>query len=675
MLQSVSRGLADVLLSPITINKMVIPNRILMPAMHLSMVDRSHVTDQLVAFYKERARGGAGAFVAGYGMVNEYAGSDIIIGAHRDEFIPGLRRLAEAMKLGGGRAGLQFNHSGRYNFSILLGGRQPVAPSAITSSFTKEQPRALERGEIEQTIQDFAAAAVRGREAGFDFVEILSGTGYLISQFLSDLTNQRTDEYGGSWENRMRFGLEIAQAVRKALGDDYPIIWRINGNDFMPHGIGRRRMEEYAIRLVGKGADAISVNVGWHEARVPQIVTQVPRGAFAYLSKGIKELVDVPVIAGHRINDVATASEMILDHMCDLVGMGRALIADPELPIKIAEGREKEIIHCVACAQGCFDHLFALKPVECLCNPCAGHEIERKTQETASPKRVLVVGGGAAGMTAAAAAARQGHEVVLYEQEKCLGGQLLLAGIPPGREEFIVLAEDLETQLASSGVSGIVRGVAVDEEVIDKERPDVVVLATGARQVIPSLPGVERPHVVGAWDVLLGRVSTGRKVVVIGGGAVGVETALFLAEKGTLSGDMVKFLLVNRAEPIEDLYDLATRGSKEVTLVEMLDRVGPDIGRSTRWGMLQDLDRYRVKVLSTTTAKEITSAGVIVENGTGMHELVADTVVLALGSRSYNPLEEIVASKGIPFHVIGDARSAGKAFDAIHDGYNTVREI
>ncbi|MGD0276818.1 MAG: FAD-dependent oxidoreductase [Syntrophales bacterium] len=675
MLHSRSFSNADILLSPIRINKMIIPNRILMPAMHLSMVEKSHVTDQLVAFYAERARGGTGAFVAGYGMVNEYAGSDIIIGAHRDEFIPGLKRLADVMKLGGGCAGLQLNHSGRYNFSILLGGRQSVAPSAITSSFTKEQPRALEYDEIKQTIQDFADTAIRAREAGFDFVEILSGTGYLISQFLSDLTNQRTDEYGGSWENRMRFGLEIAQAVRKVLGDDYPMIWRINGNDFMPQGIGRKRMEEYAVRLVANGADAISVNVGWHEARVPQIVTQVPRGAFAYLSHGIKELINVPVIASHRINDVETAREMIMDHMCDMVGMGRALIADPELPMKIAEGREKEIIHCIACAQGCFDHLFALKPVECLCNPRAGHEIDRTERKTSSPKKILIAGGGPAGMTAAATAARLGHKVVLYEKEPYFGGQLLLAGIPPGREEFAVLAGDLEAQLCPSGIDRLVMGTAVDESIIDMEKPDVVILATGAEEITPAIPGAAMPLVVGAWDVLMGRVSTGRNVVVIGGGAVGVETALLLAEKGTLSGDMVKFLLVNRAEPLEDLYNLATRGSKEVTLIEMMDRIGPDIGRSTRWGMLQNLDRYHVNILSATRAREITSSGVIVENGTGIHELPADTIVLALGSKPCNPLERVMKNKGIPYHVIGDAKGVGKAFDAIHNGYNTSREI
>ncbi|MCK9231399.1 MAG: FAD-dependent oxidoreductase [Syntrophales bacterium] len=659
----------DVLLEPIRINGMVIPNRILMPAMHLSMVQNSFVTDQLVEFYAERARGGAGAFVAGYGMVNDDAGSAIIIGAHRDEFLPGLSRLAEAMKLGGGRAGLQLNHSGRYNFSILLGGRPSVAPSAIRSQFTKEEPRALATEEVRRTVQDFADTARRARKAGFDFVEILSGTGYLISQFLSELTNRRTDAYGGSWENRMRFGLEIARAVREAVGADYPVLWRINGNDFMPGGIGRMRMREYAVKLVENGADAISVNVGWHESRVPQIITQVPRGAFAYLARGIREQVGVPVIAGHRINDLATARAMIADHMCDMVGMGRALIADPDLPRKIAAGRENEIIHCVACAQGCFDHLFNLQPVECLCNPRAGHESERGIEAAPAPRKVLVIGGGPAGMTAAATAAQRGHRVTLCEKEEILGGQLLLAGLPPGRDEFQVLARDLEAQLAAAGVAEVRMGVTVDEAFLDRERPDAVILATGAEEWAPPLDGADLPHVVGAWDVLRDRVQTGPRVVIIGGGAVGVETALFLAEKGTLSGDMVRFLLINRAEPLEDLYELATRGTKDVTLVEMLDRIGPDIGRSTRWGMLQDLDRHHVKTLAKTRARAITPTAVVVEDAQGTREIPADSVVLALGSRSYNPLEVPVRERGLPYQVIGDARKVAKALDAIHEGF------
>lgn len=664
-------GSGDILFSPVTINKMIVPNRILMPAMHLNMVTTPYINDRIIAFYAARARGGAGALIAGYAGVNESSGGGVI-GAYADHFIEGLSSLREAMQLGGGKAGLQLNHAGRYAHSIMMEGRQAVAPSAVFSNFTRETPRTLELEEVKQTIRDFADAALRAKKAGFDFVEILSGTGYLISQFLSELTNQRDDEYGGSWENRMRFGLEIAAAVRKAVGKDYPVMWRINGNDLMVNGIGRVRLQEYAALIVKNGADAISVNVGWHEARVPQLVTEVPRAAYAYLARGIKEAVDVPVIAGHRINDPQTAREMIEDDLCDMVAMGRPLIADPDLPKKTAEKRENEIIHCIACAQGCFDHLFVVQAVECLCNPEAGHELTAVSGKTDTPKKILVCGGGPAGMSAAAAAARRGHEAVLYERSGQLGGQLLIAGAPPGREEFIVLSRDLEAQLEPSGVKKVVFGEEVNEDVLDREKPDVVLLATGAMEIIPNIPGAGLPHVVGAWDVLAGRVHAGARVAIIGGGAVGVETALFLAEKGTLPADAVKFLFVNRAEPVEDLYRLATIGTKKVVIIEMLDHVGPDIGKSTRWGMMQDMHRHRVRIKTNTKAKEITPVGVVVETADGLQEIPADTVVLALGSRPYNPLEEVCKKKGIPCKVIGDAGRIAKAFDAIHEGYNVA---
>ncbi|MEE9911036.1 MAG: FAD-dependent oxidoreductase [Deltaproteobacteria bacterium] len=664
----------DILFSPVTINKMVVPNRILMPAMHLNMVTTPYINDRIIAFYAARARGGAGALIAGYAGVNEYSGGGVI-GAYKDDFIEGLSHLREAMQLGGGKAGLQLNHAGRYAHSIMMEGRQAVAPSAVFSNFTRETPRALELEEVKQTIRDFADAALRTKKAGFDFVEILSGTGYLISQFLSELTNQREDEYGGSWENRMRFGLEIASAVRKAVGSDYPVMWRINGNDLMANGIGRVRLQEYTALIVKNGADAISVNVGWHEARIPQLVTEVPRATYAYLARGIKECVDVPVIAGHRINDPQTARQMIEDDLCDMVAMGRPLIADPDLPKKTAENRENEIIHCIACAQGCFDHLFVVQAVECLCNPEAGHELTAVSGKTETPKKILVCGGGPAGMAAAASAARRGHDVVLYERSGQLGGQLLIAGAPPGREEFTVLAADLQAQLEPSGVKKLVLGVEVNEDVLDLEKPDIVLLATGAVEIAPPIPGAGLPHVVGAWDVLAGRVKSGKNVAIIGGGAVGVETALFLAEKGTLPADAVKFLFVNRAEPVEDLYKLATIGTKKVVIIEMLDHVGPDIGKSTRWGMMQDMHRHRVRIKTNTKAKEITPAGVVAETADGTQEIPADTVVLALGSRPYNPLGEICERKGIPCKVVGDARHIGKAFDAIHEGHNVACAI
>lgn len=666
--------MTDLLFQPIRINQLEIKNRIFMPAMHLNMARNFHVSDQLVDFYAERARGGAGMICVGYATVDELSGNPGNIGAHRDAFIPGLTELATAIRDNGARAAVQLNHAGRYNHSLLLGGKTPVAPSPVASRLTRETPKEMTGEEIATTIAAFAAAAGRVKTAGFDAVEILCGTGYLISEFLSPLTNQRSDDYGGSFEKRMRFGIEVIAAVRQTVGPDFPLLVRLNGNEFMKGGSTRSELQAFARALEKSGVDAFCVNVGWHEAQVPQIVTAVPRGVFAYLARGIREVVSVPVIASHRINDPAVARTLIAEGCCDMVAMGRALIADPQLPEKARTHHEEQILHCVACGQGCFDNLFKFKAVECLCNPRAGYEAERSLKKSSTPRRIMIVGGGAAGMSAALAAAEQGHEVDLYEQSGRLGGQLHLAGAPPGREEFSLLAADLAQQVALQPIR-VHLNSPVDSALLAAEKPDRVILATGGESLTPPIPGVDLPQVVQAWDLLAGTVRSGRKVVVIGGGAVGVETALLLAEAGTISGEALKFLLVNGAETPEALLHLATHGSKEVTIVELLGELGKNFGRTTRWGMLQDLQRYGVETRIGSRALEITASGVRIEKDGVIEELAADTVVLAAGTRSYNPLAESAAALGIPFVVVGDAQCAAMVFDAVHQGYAAGADI
>ena len=481
--------MTDPLFTPLNIGQLALKNRIYMPAMHMAMCVDFEVTDPLVAFYAARAKGGAGMICVGYATVDELAGNTQNIGAHDDRFLPGLTRLAAAIKDNGARAAIQLNHAGRYNFSFFIDGKRPIAPSPIASRMTRETPREMTKADIEGVIKSFAQAAARSKKAGFDAVEILSGTGYLISEFLSPLTNQREDEYGGSLSNRMRFGLEVVAAVREAVGPDYPLMVRMNGNDFMPEGNGREELQAYARALDAAGVDALCVNVGWHEARVPQIVSSVPRGVFAYLARGIKERVRVPVIASHRINDPAVARRLISDDMCDLVAMGRSLIADPELPRKAREGRENEVVHCIACAQGCFDNLFKLKTVECLCNPTAGHELECGPDADCTPKKVLVVGGGPAGMSAAVAAHDRGHHVRLVEAGDRLGGQLFLAAAPPGRGEFMELATDLARQMKLRGIQ-VTLGQTVSAAVLNDLAPVPPPLPEG-RLPIPDLaPGL-----------------------------------------------------------------------------------------------------------------------------------------------------------------------------------------
>ncbi len=663
----------DPILEPITINRLELKNRIYLPAMHLDMAANFKVTDQLVEFYAERARGGVGMVAVGFATVDRVGGIPTGIGAHNDEFIPGLTRLASAIKDNGARAVVQINHAGK-NIPSAVIGEKAVSASAVPVRITRETPRALEHDEILEIINSFAKAALRVKKAGNDAVEVMAGTGYLISSFLSPLTNQRTDEWGGPFENRMRFGLEVMLAIRKAIGDDYPLIARINGNDLMRGGVGRKKLIIFAKELEKAGADALNINVGWHEAGIPQLVTCVPRGVFGYLSRGIKEQVSVPVMSSHRINDPIVARELITEGMCDIVAMGRPLIADPYLPEKIQTGRENEIIHCIACAQGCFDHIFQQKSVQCLCNPRAGREMDTIIGKADVSKKVMVIGGGAAGMSAALAATERGHDVTLYDKADKTGGQLYLAAAPPGREEFAELARDLTTQLSTQGVK-VILNKEVDKALIKQENPDHVILTTGASPLTLPIPGADRSNVVQAWDVLLSKVTTGKKVIIIGGGAVGVETALFLAEKGTLSGDAVKFLLLHEVESPEDIKELAVKGTKEVLLLEMLEKIGKDIGPSTRWVMMGDLSRHGVTSRTATKALEITETGVKIESDGKTEDIEADTVILAAGSKSENSFEATLESSGIPFEVCGDAKKIGLAFDAVHQGFEAGRNV
>jgi 2,4-dienoyl-CoA reductase (NADPH2) len=418
------------------------------------------------------------------------------------------------------------------------------------------------------------------------------------------------------------------------------------------------------------------MNVGWHESQVPQIGAEVPAAAFAYLARGLRDAARVPVIAGHRIDDPGLARALIRDGTCDAVAMGRALIADPDLPRKAREGHEREILHCVACGQGCLDAIFHLRSVRCLANPQAGQERRRVLSPAARPAHVVVVGGGPAGMMAAATAAERGFTVTLFERDARLGGQLHLAGTPPGREPFLRLASELAARVAALGVQ-VQLGREADASLVLAERPDHVILATGSQPVVPVLPGADRSHVVQAWDVLARRAWPGRQVVVIGGNAVGVEVALFLAEEGALGAAAVKFLLVHGADDPESIAREAARGARRVTVLELAPKLGVDLGKSTRWGMLQDVERAGIDVRLGTRAVGIEAGGVRASVGAGGEDVLlpADNVVLALGARSYDPLQAALEAAGAPVKVIGDAARVADAMKAIHAGFEVAQRL
>jgi len=662
------------LFTPIKINRMELKNRIVMPAMHYLSSWEGMVLPHHVDYFVERAKGGAALIIIGGCTIDETSGAINMLSARDDKFIPGLAGLGRAVQAHGAKIAAQLYHAGRYSHTLLMGGRQSVSSSPIRSRFTGETPRELSIPEIQQVQRNYALAAARVQRAGFDAVEVIASAGYLISQFLSPIVNRRKDEYGGDFGNRMRFGLEVIEEIRRGVGPDFPIIVRVAGNEFMDGGLANEEARLFSKGLVKAGADMINVTGGWHETRVPQITMGLPRGGFAYLAQGIKQAVAIPVMACNRINDPVLADQILRDGRADLIGFARGLIADPELPNKARQGRFDEINYCIACNQGCFDPIFEGKPQTCLVNARAGAEGKLALEPASSKKKVMVIGGGPAGMEAARVAALRGHQVSLYEKSGTLGGQLPLAAAPPGRAEFLAFVRYLEGQMKKLNVAVHLRTEATLRHV-EMEKPDALILATGAEPAVPDIQGIHRPNVILAWDVLSGEAVTGKEVVIIGGGAVGLETGLLLARKGTIDADTLYFLMFNQAEVPESIQTLLYRGLKKITVLEMLKRVGQDIGRSTRWSILQDLSRLGVRSLTKARAKEITDRGVMIERE-GREELIpADTVVLATGSKASNHLYDQIQGRVKEIHVIGDAKSPRKALEAVAEGFAVGRTI
>jgi 2,4-dienoyl-CoA reductase (NADPH2) len=655
------------LMEPLALRDRTMRNRIVMPAMHLGYTPDGVAGPQVVAFYEARARGGAGLIVVGACTIDEHAGGPFFLSLREDRFVPGMRTLAGAIREHGALAGVQLLHAGRYVHSFTIEGRPALAPSAVPSRYTRETPRAMTLDEIRLTIRHYAEAAARAAEAGFDAVEVIASAGYLVCQFLSPVTNLRDDEYGGgTLEARARFGVDVAKAVREALGERAVFGFRIAGNDFVKGGNTNREAAAFAALLEAAGADYVSVTGGWHETRVPQILAAVPEGAYAYLARGVRERVGIPVFAANRVNHPRIAERILADGLADAVCFGRALIADPDLPHKAAEGQADRVARCCGCAQGCFDKVMSLEPVTCMVNPRAGREAEAAAPRPARRKKVLVVGGGPAGLVAAAVAAERGHKVTLFERAR-LGGQLLLASASPGRRELWTIVEDLAARARRAGVD-VFEGRAAGPGEVVGFGADAVVFATGARPLPPSIPGADGPNVMHAWDVLAGRAVPGKSVVVLGGGSVGVDAARHVALLGAIDAETVRFLLVEDAEEPERIRGLASRGTRNVALVEMRSKVGADLGPSTRWALLQDLERSGVRTIVGRAAAAIEHDGVRL-SGEGDAFLPCDTVVLALGARSERGLYDSVANRLPEAHLVGDAREVRRALEAIADGY------
>ncbi|MFC1822721.1 FAD-dependent oxidoreductase [Thermodesulfobacteriota bacterium] len=663
------------LFRPETIGSIEIPNRIVMLAMHLAFAtEDGFTTDRLKNFYVERAKGGAGLLIMGFANIDRLGkGQGLSIDIYDDKYIPGLKEMAEACKVYGCHVFLQLSHQGGTALPKFIG-QQPVSCSAVTTRKAEIPPRELTIPEIHEIVDRYGEAARRTKEASFDGIELVASTNTLVNQFLSPITNKRGDEYGGELKNRMRFLFEVNEAIRGKVGDDYPLSCRIVGDELMEGGNGIAEAVKIAQELEKTGVDAINVNLSWHEVPVPQIAMSVPRGAFAYTARAVKEAVDIPVIATGRINDPILANRLIQENITDFVGMGRGFIADPELPRKAKEQRFDEIRPCIACNQGCFDYAFIDRPITCTVNTAVGREEECKISKTNNPKKVLVIGGGPGGMEAARVASLRGHNVSLHEKSQELGGYLNLAAMTPGREEFGSLVKYLNTQLKKLGVN-ISQGAEAKLESIDDEKPDVVIVATGSRPIIPDIPGIDGENVFTADDVLTGIAETGRKVVVVGGGGVGCETAIYLGKKGTSSPEVCFFLAGVGAVDHETMLSLNRKGTKDITIVEMLPKIGRSIGVSTRWTIFRTLKELGVSLLTNARVERVNDHGVIVEIDGDEKLLEADTIVIAAGHKSHNSLLDKLKMKLPEIYGIGDCTEPRTALEAIREAYDIANKI
>jgi 2,4-dienoyl-CoA reductase (NADPH2) len=656
------------LFSPIRINNLEVKNRVAYPALGLLYSYDGKLNDRYYEYFREKARGGAGIVTVGPVGIDRAGSGVIVLSLANDESIEPFRKLATIIKDSGARAWVQLFHAGAYAFSIILDGEKPVAPSEVYSKYSKETPRALTIGDIKELQQAYVSAALRAKEAGFDGVEIIASAGYLITQFLSPLKNLRTDEYGGSFENRVRFPREVIERVRSAVGPDYPLAVRMAGNDFVPGSNTDLETPRFAREYEKAGIDLINVTGGWHEARVPQLPMELPRGGYSYLALNIKKEVSVPVMASNRIPRPELAERMIRDGSCDMVNLGRVLIADPYWPEKARGGRQDEIRPCVACNQGCTDTIFSAKPVFCIVNPRAGFEAERNVEKAERPGKVMVIGAGPGGLEAAVTAVRAGHSVELYEKGGEIGGQLWIAGAPPHKEELWEIIHYYKTMLAKLDIT-VHLNTEVTVGFIKTKKPDHVIVAEGAAPLMPPIEGLDDPCVVSSWKVLGENPMLGKRIAVIGGGAVGLETALFLAAKGTLSPEMVHFLMAHEAENPDRIRELMFRGSKQVTVFEMLPKIGKDIGKSTRWVIKTALNRHGVEALTGSRVVSIKNGTVVYEREGREHRREFDNVVLASGSRPVKKLSEALAKEGISFTAVGDCVRPAKINDAIHEGF------
>lgn len=649
------------LAAPLDLGFTTLPNRVLMGSMHTGLEEHPDWT-RLAEFYADRARGGAGLIVTG-GIAPNAEGAVLpgAAGIATDREMANHRLVTSRVHDAGGRIAMQILHAGRYAY-----GKDCVAPSAVKSPISPFTPHELDAAGVEKQIDDIARTAARAREAGYDGVEIMGGEGYLLTQFLNAVTNRRTDDWGGDFDARMRFPVEVVRRARQAVGDDFILIFRLSMLDLVPGGATRSEVTRLAQAIEAAGITMINTGIGWHEARVPTIAASVPHAAFSEVTAEVRKTLSVPVIVSNRINMPELAERLLSEDVADMVSLARPFLADAAFAAKAFAGTPERIAPCIACNQACLDHTFAGKVASCLVNPRACHETEIVLRPADSPARIAVVGAGPAGLSCAVTLADRGHSVTLFEEAEEIGGQMNLARRVPGKEDFNLLVTWFAQELRRTGVE-LRTGTRADASMLGDY--DRVVVATGVRPREADIPGADGAHVMGYEDVLSGRRTAGDRVAILGAGGIGHDVATYLAhtDHGSDLEDWKKTWGVSFDPEVPAGLDPAgpqpDPSDRTITLMQRkTGKIGGRLGKTTGWIHRAALAASGVTGRGGLSYAEIRRDGVTVmsdADGAETH-VPADTVVMCIGQEPDRALADAMEHSGVPVDVIGGANKAAE---------------